>query len=508
MTPRGNDGSGQLTMEALVATTAAHVGLGDRIFRNVVTLILGRGFGVVLSGAASILMARYLGSEDLGRYGALYAYAGLYGWLGTFGLESILAREASKERERAGSILLTGVVVSSAFTVVATACALLLAPYFGYRGELRLLLALAAVDVLILNPLRLPGIVFQVDLRQWYGVGISLVRQILWLAVLVTLAWARAGLIWVVIGRACCSGFEVALTLFATYHRGFLARPWHFVASHAKEYARYGFPIAVSTLAVGVYHRIDQVMLHNMATDRVLGGYVAAVNVTELFGLLPVALMASVFPVLSQFANQSDRFDHYLRLSFRSMMAVVFGVCALVSPLAKPIMHLLYGAKFDGAAPLLAALIWSEVPVFFGVVIANGAVARNLQRYLPFCTGAGAIVNVALNLFLIPRWGALGAAWATNISYSLASIFLFAAFAPTRPMAATGLRISVAPFLLSLFITATFLVRPLPFVYELLIIVAVYALGAWMTRTVQRSEVDRMLQLIGKSFEFARPDAT
>lgn len=507
MTPQGNDSSGQLTMEAPVATTA-HVGLGDRVFRNVVTLILGRGFGVVLSGAASILMARYLGSEELGRYGALYAYAGLYGWLGTFGLESILAREASKERERAGSILLTGVVVSSAFTLLATACALLLAPYFGYRGELRLLLALAAVDVLILNPLRLPGIVFQVDLRQWYGVGISLVRQILWLAVLVTLAWAKAALIWVIVGRALCSGFEVALTLFATYHRGFLARPWRFVASHAKEYARYGFPIAVSTLAVGIYHRIDQVMLHNMATDRVLGGYVAAVNVTELFGLLPAALMASVFPILSQFAQQNDRFDHYLKLSFRSMMAVVFGVCAVVSPLAGPIMHLLYGAKFDGAAPLLAALIWSEVPVFFGVVATNAVVARNLQRYLPFCTGAGAVVNIVLNLFLIPRWSALGAAWATNISYSLAAIFLLLAFAPTRSMALMGLRISTAPFLLSLFIVAIFLVWPLSLVYEIPIIVAVYALGAWMTGTVRRGEIERVRQLIGDSFAFVGARAT
>lgn len=507
MTPRGNHTSGQMTMEAPVVSATAHAGLGDRVFRNVLTLILGRGFGVVLSGAASILLARYLGRDDLGRYGALYAYAGLYVWLGSFGLESILAREASKERDRAGSILLTGVVVSSAFTLLATACALLLAPYFGYRGELQLLIALAAVDLLILNPLRLPGIVFQVDLRQWYGVGIGLVRQIVWLAVLIMLAWAKAGLIWVIVCRAVCSGFEVALTLFAAYRRGFLVRPWRFLASHAKEYARYGCPIAISTLAVGIYHRIDQVMLHNMAGDRVLGGYVAAVNVTELFGLLPIALMASVFPVLSQFAEQNERFEHYLKLSFRSMMAVVFGVCALVSPLAKPIIHLLYGARFDNAGPLLSVLIWSEVPVFFGVVITNALVARDLQRYLPICTGAGAVVNIALNFLLIPRSGALGAAWATNISYTLAAMALPFVITSTRPTAWVGLRISIAPFLLSVLIAATFLVWPLPFIYELFMIVAVYALGAWMTRTVQRTEVDRIWRLIGKSFDFARPDA-
>jgi O-antigen/teichoic acid export membrane protein len=215
----------------------------------------------------------------------------------------------------------------------------------------------------------------------------------------------------------------------------------------------------------------------------------------------------SLFPVLSRFAAQSEQFDHYLKLSYRSMMAVAFGVCALVSPLAGPIIHLLYGAKFAEAGPLLAALIWSEVPVFFGVVATNAIVARNLQGYLPFCTGAGAIVNVALNLLLIPRWGALGSAWATNISYSVAVIFLPLAFAPTRLMTWVGMRISIAPFLLSALIAGALLVRPLPVAYELPIIILSYVLGAWLTGAVRRSEIERMRQLLGKSFAFVRPDA-
>jgi O-antigen/teichoic acid export membrane protein len=483
-------------------------GLGDRVFRNVLTLILGRGFGLVLSGAASILLARYLGREDLGRYGALYAYAGLYGWLATFGLESILAREAAKERERAGSILLTGVVVSSGFTLLATALAVLLAAFFGYRGELQLLLALAAIDILILSPLRLPGIVFQVDLRQWYGVGISLARQFLWLAILLVLAFIKASLVWVIIGRAICSGFEVGVTLLATYHRGFLARPWQFIPSRAKEYARYGFPIAVSALAVGVYHRIDQVMLHNMTGDRVLGGYVAAVNVTELFGLFPVALMTSMFPVLSQFAHDNEKFDHYLKLSFRSMMVIAFGACVIVSPLADPIVRLLYGAKFQEAGPLLSALIWSEVPVFFGVVLTNAVVAKNLQRFLPWCTATGAIVNVALNLVLIPRFGAMGSVWATNVSYSLAAVFLMLAFTGTRSMTLLGLRISIAPLVLSLLIAAVFLKWRVPVLVEISLIVSAYALGLWTTGSIHRREVERLKELIGESLAFVRPRTT
>jgi len=495
-------------LETSVAKGPEHATVGDRIFQNTFTLIAGGGVALLLSGVASILLARYLGNEQLGKYGALYAYLSLYGWLATFGLESILAREASKHREQAGGILLTGVLISTCFSLAATAFALILAPRFGYRGGLRLLLILAAMDQLILSPLRLPGIVFRVDLRQWYGVGIGLVRQGLWLVVLVLLAFLKASLTWVILGRLLCSAFEVALILIATHLRGFLSRPWQFLPSQAKEYVSYGFPIAVSALAVGIYHRIDQVMLHNMAGDTILGGYVAAVNVTELFGLLPVALMGSLFPILSQFASRDDRFDHYLKLSYRSMMAVVFGACAIVSPLAAPIIRLLYGPKFSSAAPLLAVVIWSEVPVFFGVVISNGLIAKNLQRYLPFSTCVGAIVNIVLNIFMIPRWGALGAAWATNISYSLAAILLFLAFPPTRPMAWVGVRISIRPFLLALPIALVFLGSPLPVFVKLPVIAVGYGLGAWMMGIVQRSEIERMRQLIGRNLAFVRAHAS
>lgn len=494
-------------METSAAHNSKQGTLGDRVFQNTLTLVGGRGFGLVLSGAAYILLARYLGSEQLGEYGALYAYLALFGWLAAFGLESILAREAAKNRDQAGSILLTGVLVSTGFSLGATAIALLLAPHFGYQGPFRLLLVFAAIDLLILSPLRLPAIVFQVDLRQWYGVGIGLVRQTLWLAVLVLLAFVKAGFAWIIIGRMICSVFEVALILFATVHRGFLSRPWQFLSKHAREYVSYGFPIAASALAVGIYHRIDQVMLHNMTNDKVLGGYVAAVNVTELFSVLPVALMGSLFPILSQVAAQEDRFQHYMKLGFRSMMAVVFGACALISPLAAPIIHLLYGSKFVAAGPLLGVLIWSEVPVFFGVVISNGLIAKNLQNYLPLSTGVGAIVNVVLNVFMIPRWGAIGAAWATNISYSLAAIFLFLVFRPTRSMALVGFRISIAPFLLALLITGLFFVLPLQVVLELPIIAVAYGLGALLTGTIQRSEIDRVWQLIERNFAFIRSNA-
>jgi O-antigen/teichoic acid export membrane protein len=471
--------------------------LGHRIFQNIATLIGGQGLNLVLSAAATILLARYLGAAQLGEFGALYAYLGLYGWLSTFGLDSILARQAAQDRDRAGSILLTGVCVSSLFALGAAAIALVLAPYFGYGGSYRSLLVFASIDILLLSPLRLPGIIFQVDLRQWYGVCIGLMRQFIWLLVLVAMAAARASLLWIILGRTGCALLEVALIAMAVHHKGGLARPWRLVPTEAKKYLKYGFPLAVSTLAVGIYHRIDQVMLHKMVNDQALGNYVAAVRLTEFINLLPIAVMTSLFPILSQTAREAPRFRHYLQLSFRALMAIAFGVCIVMTLFAGPIVHLLYGAKFAAAGPLLAVLIWSEVPVFFGVVIGGGLVAKNLQNYLPVSTGIGAVVNVVLNMYLIPRWGAMGSAWATNISYTLAAILFFLVFQRSRPFAWLGFCILVPPCFLAFLITSLLISIRMPKLLSFFAAITLYGLGAWVLGIVRKSDMNQLLQLIG-----------
>src|SRR5437660_4641322 len=91
-----------------------HFGVGTRVFQNTVVSLGGRGAGLLLSAAASVVLARYLGRERLGEYGALYAYLTLYSWLATFGLESILAREAAQQRTQASSIFFTGSAISMA----------------------------------------------------------------------------------------------------------------------------------------------------------------------------------------------------------------------------------------------------------------------------------------------------------------------------------------------------------------------------------------------------------
>src|ERR1700735_700107 len=459
-----------------------------RVLHNTVALLGGRGISIVLSGAASVILARYLGSEKLGEFGAIYAYATLFGWLATFGIDTIMAREVSIDRNQATNILKTGTILCLLFAAGATILSLAMAPFVGYKGHLFPLLVFAVMEMLLLSPLRLSGVVFQVDLKQWYSVGINLFRQFLWLLLVVVLAWLQSSLITVIVWRFSTATLEAILIWGIS--RRFLSRLSEVRTDRARMYLASAAPLAFSSLLASVYMRIDQVMLHNMVNDSVLGQYVAAVRVSEMFEMLPAALIASLVPILSVSAKDHEVFHAYLDRTFRYFLVLAGGICVVITMGSGSIVNILYGKQFATAAPLLAVLIWSEGSMFFAAVVVNAMVARDLQKFLLVPTAVGALSNVALNFYLIPRYAALGAAWATLISYSLAWFAVLLAFRQTRPLVLQGLRWAVPAFALA--VGATWLAALLPVLAVVKIVVGIclYSVGIGATRLFRLDDIE------------------
>ena len=206
--------------------------------------------------------------------------------------------------------------------------------------------------------------------------------------------------------------------------------------------------------------------------------------------MLPAALIASLVPILSISAKDHKAFHAYLDRTLRYFLVLACAICVFITTGAGLIVTLLYGKQFAAATPLLAVLIWSEVSTFFGTVMVAAMVARNLQRYLLLPTAVGALSNVALNLYLIPRYAALGAAWATLISYGLAWFIVLLAFRQTRSLVLQGLRWTVPALALALGTSWGAALLPAPAVAKLLAGVCLYAAGIGVTRLLGREDIE------------------
>jgi O-antigen/teichoic acid export membrane protein len=467
--------------------------LRGEIVQNTMANLVGRGLALMFSTLAAALLARYLGSEKLGEYGAIYAYLGLFAWMATFGFEPVIVREASRDRKSASDLVRTAMTLSVFLSVGTIAVAVLVAPWAGYGGRLRSLLILAGLEY-VLTPLRLPEIIFQVDLRQWYGSTINVVRQGIWLGLIITLWLLGAPLLYVIGGRVLAALIES--TLIWVYGRRILVEKGKFLRDRAWTILSHSFPIAFTSLLTMIYLRIDQVMLHKMTTDSILGQYVAAVRVSELFEMLPTALMLALAPVLAVSAADPPKFRSYTDQTFRFFMVMASGLCVFMTVGSRLVVRVLYGKQFLPAAPLLSVLIWSEIAVFFAGVVVNVIIARNQQRLLPIPTLAGAAINIGLNLVLIPRYAAIGAAWATLISYTVTWMVVLLFFTETRSVVWQGLRFALPVVAIALGATECAALTRESIVASLAVSSTLFLGGLFITRYLRWSDMSYVSVLV------------
>lgn len=117
--------------------------------------------------------------------------------------------------------------------------------------------------------------------------------------------------------------------------------------------------------------------------------------------------------------------------------AIVFYVSLFVSAMiclvAKPFILILYGENYLPAVGPLRIVVWYTAFSYLGVARNAWMVCENRQKYLKYLYVSAAVLNIVLNLALIPSWGASGAAAASLITQASTTILLPALIRPLRP---------------------------------------------------------------------------
>jgi PST family polysaccharide transporter len=414
--------------------------LTQRMLQNTSILLLGQVLGVVLTFVTSIFLVRSLGSSGYGEYAFIYAFLTMFAWLATFGTENILVREAAKHPERANAIWSTGIWVQVAFSSLTCVVMVVTAAVMQYSGDVIALLLIGAIEFIVLLPWRLVARVFQVELQQWRAVLSSLLRQVIWLVVLVLMA-AHPPVVLpsLLLARTATALFEVLLLWLLV--RPFFQLQWQVDWHAARQLIIQSWPLALSALSVAVYHRIDRVLIEGQLNARDLGYYATADNLAGLMSMVPTAFMASVYPLLCQRSDRAASFRQITDTSFRWLLMGSVGIAGLLTLVGGGLVVVVYGQEFVSSGPILQVLVWAQVAVCYGVVMSQVLFSRNLQNYLILATAAGAITNTVGNLIILPIVGVIGAAWMTLFSYTLASVIIFALMPATRAEGKIGLGI-------------------------------------------------------------------
>jgi O-antigen/teichoic acid export membrane protein len=210
----------------------------------------------------------------------------------------------------------------------------------------------------------------------------------------------------------------IQLAMYIRLHRDI--GQWRFDQRLAVTLLKQSWPLILSSFAIMVYVKIDQIMLGKMQGMEVTGVYAAAARISEIWYFIPTILASSLFPAIIRSKALGERVYHQRLQRYYDVNAgLAYGLIMSLSFGAPSIVRILYGQEYQGAETIVIIHIWASLFVFLGVARGQWLVAEGLLRFSLLATMLGALSNIALNLVCIPLFAGIGAAIATVISYAL-----------------------------------------------------------------------------------------
>jgi polysaccharide transporter, PST family len=395
--------------------------LGDRVVRLAVGLFV------------NAWLVRYLGPDRMGLMSFAQSLVLIAAVASQLGLETIMVRELvrrpAEERDLLGTALflrLAGMLVTVGIALGAVS---LMRP--GDQESWRLTLVFTAIAL---------AQVFDI-VDYWFQsraeVGPVVVARgvafVVGSAAKIAVILMRAPL--VVVAAVIAGEFALsAVTLLVAYAlRGRSPLAWRWVPARGVALLRDSWPLVLNSVAIVISVRVDQMLLTTLRGPHENGLYAAAQRLTEVIYYVPVAVMAAANPILLR-SHQRNRGEYERRLQrlFDLLARSGLGIALVLSLGAPWVVRFLFGGRFAATAPVLALLVWAAPLMFLGVAQTNWFVAENRQHGLMVRSAVAAVLSVLLNLWLVPRLGARGAARGLVGSQVVAQFALNALFPSTR----------------------------------------------------------------------------
>ncbi len=174
-------------------------------------------------------------------------------------------------------------------------------------------------------------------------------------------------------------------------------------------------PLLASAFLISIYYSFDTILLKAFGYGSELGFYSAAYKIISALVGFAVVVQQVLLPLLARSPSVRQQ-NALVALVQRYLIFGTLAGAGLIFVLAKEISGLVYGPAYAPTSLILQFLIWQVVTVFINVPYASLLLATGQNKSYLWCVGLGAILNVSLNLVLIPALGTLGAAIATVIA--------------------------------------------------------------------------------------------
>jgi O-antigen/teichoic acid export membrane protein/protein-L-isoaspartate O-methyltransferase len=402
-----------------------------RVGKNALARFSAQAWGKLFSLAVAALIGRYEDAAGLGRYVLVLSVVGIVGALSDLGLNTFLTREAAQDGDRAGQREMLGLVLplKVGLSLVGYGGLVLIAVLAPFPPATRRLLPLGGLALLPDATMGAMGAVINGRRRMEVTGLLSMIVRLV----------ALAGALWALAtggGVAGVLGWSVAAALLGALLHGAVLWRWRLTPRLRWDPAAWGgclaeaYPFAMTSFIAVAYTRFDLVLLSLWQGEAVAGWYGAAYRLWQAVGLLPASLLDALFPELSRLAQRREgrqRLRSLFRTGLGAMLAVGIALTVGGTLGAQALISLIYGPgeSYTPTVVVFRLLVWAIPAMFLYLLSGHTLYALGEQRRVTLAMAVAGLVNVTLNVAVIPRWGGRGAGAVALLSEWLLLVLLY-----------------------------------------------------------------------------------
>jgi O-antigen/teichoic acid export membrane protein len=436
--------------------------LGRIILRNTLAVLAGGMVMRLLNVLFVIFTTRLLGEIGLGQYATVISFVGLFSVFFELGLAQYVERSVAQDRQRTQALFWNLVLLRLILAVAGVVVVTGLAAASGNEPAIIFgifLFSLTFVLAAFLMPL---STVLSANERFDLVTTMQVLNQVVTIVVGSLLLWGGVGFLSLVYTGFIAMPLQILFCVWAIrrFRLGSLAfqvdpRSWG-------GFIRASLPFGITSLALTFNFNADTVILGMFHSHGEVGWYNAAYRLIFTLSAIAGAFLSVMTPSLArEHMSDPESVRAWIRGSIHGMAVPAMPITIGVSLLATPIITMLYGDSFAGAGLMLAVICWDTPLILFNALAGNVTAAVGLERQGARIYTLSAILNVALNLIFIPRYGGIAAAAITVVTDLVSGILFYRLLAHDMRLSEllpTLLRITIAALLMGV---AVYLAMPL-----------------------------------------------
>ena len=474
------------------------------IAKNSTALFVSQILSYILVFFYILYMARYLGAEGFGILSLAISLTGIFGILVDMGLSTLMIRELARDRSRTSKFISNTVLMKIILTFLVWGLLSIFVNLAGYPELVKNVVYLVYLSVIVNSFSLIFSALMQAEEKMEYVSLSSILTSV------VMLSGTLVGIYYALDILYFAALYIIANSLNFLYL--FLVYLWKFNIpkievdfSFWKPTLKEAWPFGFTGLSGSLYTYVDSIILSLIQGNLVVGWYSAAYRLILITLFIPNAVNMSIFPVMSRLYESSHDslmliYERYFKYMLILGIPLGFGTTLL----AKQIISLVFGADFAPAVIALQILIWTIVFTFAGATFVQILQSINRQLLITKISVMCLIINVILNLILIPRYSYVGASVATVIteivlvSYIVYTTFQLGYTVDSKKFMKIILKVLIGSLVMSAFLWY------FPGLNLLLLVIlasSLYLVVIYLLKTFDEVDKKLLRQLLGKSEE-------